>query len=122
MDCSLDSFSETILKELETYSQDVTEEIKTECKRIAKECVEEVKTLSPSRTGQYRSGWKAKKVYEDDDDIRCVVYNSKKPQLTHLIENGYLTNNGSVRVEGRPHISVVEKNAISKMMLIAKQG
>lgn len=111
----VEDMASVIVKELEEYSQDVTDGLKESIKTVSKECVKEIKEKSPSRSGKYKKGWKNKVSYEDKSDIRITVYNSKKPQLAHLLEFGHAKVNGG-RVSGKPHISPAEQNAEKKLM------
>lgn len=74
---------------LTDYSQDVADAVKEVVEDVADEAVNELKTASPSLTGVYAKGWKKKKAYEADCEKRNTVYNQKKYQLTHLLENGH---------------------------------
>lgn len=104
----------TIEKELADYSEDVTENLKKEVRAVAKDAVAKLKATSPRDTGEYASGWKSRVEYESADDIRVRIYNSKKPQLTHVLENGHAKTNGG-RVDGIPHIGPVEKEVRDKL-------
>lgn len=97
-----------IVKELSEYSDEVTEGIKREVKSVAKEAVRTLKSTSPRDTGEYAQGWASKVEYESEKDIRVRIYNRKKPQLTHLLENGHAKVNGG-RVNGKPHIGPTEQ-------------
>lgn len=103
-----------IVKELAEYSDEVAEGIKREVKSVAKEAVRTLKSTSPRDTGKYAQGWASKVEYESAEDIRVRIYNRKKPQLTHLLENGYAKVNGG-RVDGRPHIGPVEQQIKEKL-------
>ena len=101
-----------IEKQLSEYSLDVADELKKEIKDEAKRGVRRLKQLSPRDTGEYAKGWRYKVDYEDMNDIRITIYNAKKPSLTHVLENGHTIVQGrrkGDRVEGRPHIRIVEK-------------
>lgn len=111
---TVDGLLEAITEELGQYSQDVTEGLKKEIKAVAKESVATLKQTSPRRTGDYAKGWTSKTEYESAEDIRVRVYNAKKPQLTHLLENGHAKVTGG-RVDGHPHIGPVEKQAEQKL-------
>lgn len=110
----LSELADEVEKALAEYSQDVADGIKSEVKQVAKEAVQTLKATSPKKTGEYAGGWKVKTEYEGDDDIRVRVYNSKKPQLTHLLENGHAKQSGG-RVEGHPHIAPVERQISEKL-------
>lgn len=121
MKIDIDELSNAIMGELTSYAEEVTEELKKDVKDTADECVAMLKQKSPKDSGEYRKGWKVAAVYESKSDIRVSVYNSKKPQLTHLLENGHATRDGG-RVEGTPHIAPTEKYAEEKLMAKVKVG
>lgn len=104
-----------ITQALSEYSDEVAEAVKEIVKEVADECVEDIKAKSPKKTGEYRKGWKAKVEYEDNDNIRIVVRNAKKPEITHLLEFGHAKVNGG-RVEGHPHIKPAEEKAKKNLM------
>lgn len=113
----LDELAITIEKALQDYSQDVADGLKKEVVKVAKETAQELKRISPKsgRAGKhYADGWRSKVVYESGDDIRAIVYNATKPQLTHLLEHGHAKVNGG-RVAGIPHISTALKHAEEKL-------
>lgn len=111
----MDDLADVIMQELQVYSEEVTEQIKKDVKAVAKECAKEIKNNSPKDTGEYASGWKSKIVYESQNDIRAVVYNAKKPSITHLAEYGYAKVNGG-RVPGKAHIRPAEINAEKELL------
>lgn len=102
--------AQAVAQELSDYSQDVTDGVKKEVKQGAKDVVTGLKQTSPRNSGDYAKGWKSRVEYESPEDIRVRVYNSKKPQLTHLLENGHAKQNGG-RVNGTPHIGPAEQKA-----------
>ena len=110
-----DALAVAITRELSEYSQEVTERLKEEVLAAAKRCVEEIKMKAPVCTEKYKKGWKFKVVYESNEDIRIMIYNSAKPQITHLLENGYAKRSGG-RVPGIPHIRPAEKNAEERIL------
>lgn len=110
----VNDLADAIARELEEYNQEVTESLKEEIKQVAKEVASEIKQKSPENSGEYKKGWKVRVEYEDPDDIRIRIYNSKKPQLTHLLEHGHANQNGG-RMEGNPHIGPAEQNAEKKL-------
>lgn len=103
-----------IAKELSEYSDEVAEGIKRDVKKVAKETVQTLRATSPRDTGEYAKGWGYKVEYESASDVRVRIYNKKKPQLTHLLENGHAKKNGG-RVDGKPHIGPAEQEAEKKL-------
>ena len=117
----LPELAAAIEAELQAYSQEVTEEIKAGVKRVGKQCAQRVKRESPKLTGDYAKGWKAKVEHESREDIRVVVKNTKKPQLTSVLENGHAKVGGG-RVDGKPHIRPAEQEAAAEMEKICKEA
>lgn len=101
--------------ELSKYGGEVSEQIKKDVTEVANQCAAEIKAKSPADTGKYRRGWKTKTMYNGDDGIRILVYNSTKPQLSHLLEFGHTIKNGTGRaygsVNGYEHIYPAEQKA-----------
>lgn len=114
-----EELAEVISRELQNYSQEVTEQIKADVKAVAKECVKQIRMKAPEKTGAYKKGWKYKIAYESPSDIRVVIYNSKKPQLAHLLEYGHSRINGG-RTEGAQHIRPAEQMVQREMVNKAK--
>ena len=86
-----------------------TEEAKKAADEAAKKSIikarDELNATSPRRTGKYARGWKtrkAEKFYE--------AYNSTRPQITHLLNNGHAKQDGG-RVPGDHHIDTAEADA-----------
>ena len=111
----VDNLAEAIMRELSEYDQEVTDGIKRDVQVVSKECVAEIKQKAPVLTGDYKKGWKTKKVYESKETIRCRVENPKEYRLTHLLEFGHSKRNGG-RVAGIPHIKPAEEDAEKKLM------
>lgn len=88
------------------YAKEVTEEVKLIAAEIAEEARKRIRNASPKKTGKYKRGWEAKKVYEDANEVRWEIHN-KRYQLTHLLEHGHLTRNG-LMVAPRVHIRPAE--------------
>lgn len=111
----IDALSAEIAKMMEEYAAEVAGDVKAEAKAVTKEAVKELKSKSPedrdSKKRHYKDGWASKVESENAVSIGIRVYNRKKPGLTHLLEKGHAKRGGG-RVEGKPHISEAEKNAI----------
>lgn len=94
---------------LDAYEKEVRETAEDVIFAVAQETAQKVADLSPyneyggGRKGHYKAGWKVKKM-SASILTDYVVYNAKKPTLTHLLENGWVMRNGD-RHPGVPHIS-----------------
>ena len=110
MAIKIDGLANAIAGALEEYSQDVTDDVKASVRDSAKACVAELKTTSPSLTGSYAKGWRAKVAYEGSTDIRMQIHNATDYQITHLLEDGHAKVNGG-RVPAYPHIGTAADNA-----------
>lgn len=119
MAIKIDDLADAVTSALAEYSREATEDLKTEVKKVAKTAVAELKATSPKDSGDYASGWKLKTAFESNDDIRVTVYNSKAPQLTHLLEAGHAKVTGG-RVPDRPHIGPAETHAAETLADKAK--
>lgn len=106
---SIDDIATEITNTIQEYTEDVSRAIEEENKNIANEAVKELRNTSPKKTGQYAKGWTKKK-----QGNGYVIYNKKKPQLTHLLEHGHAKRGGG-RVSGKPHIRPVEERAIKDL-------
>lgn len=114
MNIGIDDLADAIIAELEQYNQEVTDELKEEIQETAKICGKEIKLNSPKLTGSYKKGWRVKKVYEDQNDIRVKIFNKTDYQLTHLLEHGHIKAGGG-RVDAHPHIGPAEQKASERL-------
>lgn len=110
MAIKLDGLADAIEEALLDYSQEVTDDVKDSVNASAKACVAELQSTSPEDTGFYKKGWKVKKAYESDFDIRLLVHNPSAYQLTHLLEDGHANVDGG-RTPARPHIGPAAEKA-----------
>jgi hypothetical protein len=99
----IDDLAGEIVLAVRTYTEEVGAAIEEAVKETAQALAADLRETSPKNTGEYAKGWAARK----EGPGRYVVYNKKKPQLTHLLEHGHAKAGGG-RVEGRPHIKPAE--------------
>lgn len=95
-----------IAQALSDYTSEVEEGIEKAKVEVAKETVGRLKQTSPKKTGQYRKGWRTKKV-----GTAQVIHNKTHYRLTHLLEKGHAKRGGG-RVAAIPHIAPAEDKAI----------
>jgi hypothetical protein len=110
MNIQIDRMQDAIAKELLSYSKNAARKVKEVCANGSKTLLKNIKRDSPVRTGKYKRGWKNKVLFESEDEICTVTYNTRY-QLTHLLEFGHAKRGGG-RVRARPHIGKNEKTAV----------
>ena len=109
-----DELNKALMDYLKNYTEDINEEVKETTDEVIKDAKKELIKISPrslnERTNKYYKGWAIKnsaktrkgKIYGK------VVWNKTNYQLTHLLEFGHATRNGS-RTEAQPHIRPTEE-------------
>ena len=103
MAVSVDGLADAIMDALQEFETEATEAVKESVVSAADACLASVKANSPKDSGDYQKGWRVKKVYEGEHDMRVRVYNKDHYQRTHLLEDGHANVDGG-RTEGKPHI------------------
>ena len=106
----VDDLAGEIVLAVKTYTEEVGAAIEEAVKETARALAADLRETSPKDTGEYAKGWTARK----EGPGRYVVYNKKKPQLTHLLEHGHAKRGGG-RVEGRPHIKPAKERHIPQL-------
>lgn len=117
----ISDLASAIDEELKNYAEQVTEAMKESAKDIAKQTKAKIKQSTPKDTGGYGKGWGYKTVKENKQVIGVVVYNKKKPGLTHLLEYGHAKRGGG-RVDGKPHIRPAADNAAKQFVADIKKA
>ncbi len=110
MAINIDDLAREINERLAEYANGVGEEIGVLAEKTAKNGAKLLKANSPKDSGDYRKGWRAKKV-----NNTWVVHNSTNYQLTHLLEKGHAKVGGG-RVAPRVHIEPVEQEMINEFV------
>ena len=106
----VDDLAGEIVLAVKTYTEEVGAAIEEAVKETAQALVADLRETSPKDTGEYAKGWTARK----EGPGRYVVYNKKKPQLTHLLEHGHAKAGGG-RVKGIPHIKPAEERHVPQL-------
>lgn len=84
-------------KILDDYSQEVRRVTANSQDVIAKEGLQKLKNTSPRQKKhrrRYAEGWAIKREKTGTGVPVVTLYNKTNPQLTHLLENGHLIDNG----------------------------
>lgn len=102
---------------LEEYGEEVLEVVQEEAPKAAKNAVKKLKQkkkFAPGSeaSGKYAAGWSSV-VEKQRMGVNAIAYNAKYSSLTHLLENGHVSKNGTGRVFGHvkayPHIEQVNE-------------
>lgn len=99
---------------LNDYSAEIQDGITKETQTIAKSGAKELRDKSlvnkknTARRGSYAKGWTVK-TEKGFGEIKCTIHNKTDYQLTHLLEKGHLTRNGS-KTRAVVHIKPVEES------------
>lgn len=89
------------------YNEEIMDVVKATMLEVSKDEVKQLKAVPIKRTGEFARGWSSK-IEDEGLQFQTLVYNKKKPGLTHLLEHGHAKRNGG-RVEGREFISPIEQ-------------
>ena len=106
----IDDIQKEIMKQLQYYADEVKTKVDEVKEEEAKALVAELKADSPKgdrRKGNYAKGWSIKRTPK-----ALIVHNRTNYQLTHLLEHGHVTRNGSGRTEAKIHIRPAEDRMI----------
>lgn len=108
---------ETQLAEiLDEYKDELTDNLLAELESAGKDAITNLKRNSPkSKNGRrhYANGWTLN-LEKSWKGIELVIYNKNKPQLTHILNDGFTMRNGQ-RHKGDGHIDDAEKLAIDEV-------
>ncbi|WP_420837676.1 HK97 gp10 family phage protein [Bacillus mesophilum] len=99
------------MRQLRVYANGVRDDVEEITEDVADELVSELRTdPTPELTGDYRKGWRAKRVGN-----KFIIHNATDYQLTHLLEKGHAKKGGG-RVPAYPHIRPAEQRAIDEFL------
>lgn len=109
-----DNLAKIVMDELQAFASALPEDMAEAGKAAGKVAITRLKATSPSQTGAYSKGWKAK-----TDLTRLgaetTIYQGKRPSLAHLLEFGHPIKSGGRTVgqaQAIPHIQEAETLAI----------
>lgn len=108
MKTSIDRLSDSIALVLEDCARQANKASDETLDQISKEALKVVKDNAPvsEHGGVYMKGLKRKKTKDSRDELQYTLYASgKESSLSHLLENGHLTRNGTSTVPAKPHFA-----------------
>lgn len=111
--------SKEINRLLAEYGDECSEAVVEEITAVTREAAKKVRANARAKfkrgkgSRHYASGWRAK-ITKVRGGVDGIVYNSSKPQLAHLLENGHNGPNGWV--SGKEHIAPVNEWAQSEVL------
>jgi hypothetical protein len=94
---------------LAEYNDVTLEELEAIKESVAERCARRLSEVSPKKYGDYRRGWRKKKV-----NSAWIVHNATDYQLTHLLEKGHANIAVGRPTPAYPHIRPVELEIIAQ--------
>ncbi|MDX8359824.1 HK97 gp10 family phage protein [Cytobacillus sp. IB215316] len=114
---NINGLQKALEEELQQYHNDVNKKVETAKEEVTKELVSTLKQHpSPKLTGNYRKGWRIKRVGN-----KIIVHNKTNYQLTHLLEHGHAKVGGG-RVPPIVHIRPAEEKAVDDFVKKLERG
>lgn len=110
-----EELQKALIKSLKNYIEDIEEDVETTTNSIIKDAKQELVKESPrsgmARNTKYYKGWSVKNGGRTRKGryYSKVIWNKTNYQLTHLLENGHHTRDGTGWVEAQPHIGKVQE-------------
>lgn len=122
-----ENLHKALTKYLEDYLEDIEEDVQVSTDTVIKEAKEELVQTSPrsglARNTKYYKGWAIKNGGRTRKGryYSKVIWNKTNYQLTHILENGHHTRDGTGWVEAQPHIGKVQEKYGAEFSDLLKQ-
>ena len=117
-----EDLQKTLKDYLENYVEDIEDDVEDTADTTIKEAKKELVQTSPrsgvARGTKYYKGWAVKNGGRTRKGryYSKVLWNKTNYQLTHLLENGHHTRDGTGWVEAQPHIEKVQEKYGAKFV------
>ena len=117
-----EDLQKTLKDYLENYVEDIEDDVEDTADTTIKEAKKELVQTSPrsgvARGTKYYKGWAVKNGGRTRKGryYSKVLWNKTNYQLTHLLENGHHTRDGTGWVEAKPHIEKVQEKYGAKFV------
>lgn len=114
---------------LTKYGDDVYKVLDASIKDVAEASTEKLKGVhqwANNVSGSaYSAAWAVQDVQKDRVRVNRVIYNNGHARLTHLLEKGHVSRNGTGRTFGKvkayPHIKPVEEWAVKELSQVVEE-
>ena len=116
-----------VIRDSEGQAYEVLEDSVREVAWGAADKLKSVKKFAPGRnpSGEYSKSWTVELKPKERLKVAYVVHNEEHYRLTHLLENGHVSRNGTGRTFGRvkayPHIQPVNEWAKAELRDVVEQ-
>lgn len=119
----LGELNDELRKIIGDYNTETRAIIEDAAEKSAKFAVQELKKTSPKGDrGDYRKGWRLKRDYSGRRGVIFIVHNATDYRLTHLLEKGHATADGTGTVAAKVHIKPVEEKAVKMFLELVEEG
>lgn len=115
MSKNVGSVSIAVSEILKEFVKEKEDQFAAAADKVTKQAVKDIKAGAPKNTGEYRKGWRRRKLSKTN----YIVYNEKRPNLTHLLEKGHVikNQNGTYgRAPAHKHIGPAEEKAVAQLI------
>ena len=118
---------DAVIKEaLDEYGSAVFDVLKGSVKEVSEEATQKLRDTSPKKSGEYAEAWTYDEVPVKRYQTKTVVHDEAPHyRLTHLLEKGHVSRNGTGRTFGKvkayPHIAPVNDWANEELPKLVKR-
>ena len=118
---------DAVIKEaLDEYGSAVFDVLKGSVKEVSEEATQKLRDTSPKKSGEYAEAWTYDEVPVKRYQTKTVVHvEAPHYRLTHLLEKGHVSRNGTGRTFGKvkayPHIAPVNDWANEELPKLVKR-
>lgn len=115
-----------IKETLDEYGSAVFDVLKGSVKEVSEEATQKLRDTSPKKSGDYAEAWTYDEVPVKRYQTKTVVHvEAPHYRLTHLLEKGHVSRNGTGRTFGKvkayPHIAPVNDWANEELPKLVKR-
>lgn len=96
------------------FTEETVQAVESGIEEIVTQAAQEIKATAPKKSGKYRRSWKVRKDRENGSITVTAYASGKSYRLTHLLENGHVTRDGTTRARAFPHIAPANEAAHAK--------